>query len=361
MPPAAQPPTRLLAVPNVSEGRDPAVIDALRRALLSSGGIELLDVHSDADHHRSVYTLAGAPEAVADALVRAAREAVGRIDVMSSAAAEGRRGEHPHVGALDVAPIVYLNESARGAAIAQALVLADRLGEELAVPVFLYGELGGGRTRAQLRAGGVAGLARRVAADEVSPDFGPARLHPSAGATLVAAREPLVAFNLQLTPPATVKDARRIAALIRDGGAEGLPGVRAMGVRLTGREIRGAQAQAPRREGVPGSDISSSDREASAAAATPHGAEVAQVSMNVERPLEVPLAIVIERVRRHAEIASAELVGLAPAAALEGWPEDVELPGFDPCRHVIEQVMGLAGADEGPARAKRQEPAPAER
>ncbi len=148
-------------------------------------------------------------------------------------------GVHPFVGALDVAPIVYLDEGSRGVACAAALVLADRLAEELALPVFLYGELTGSdfvaaRTRAQLRTGGIAGLTRRMALGELRPDFGPPHAHPRAGATLVAARPPLVAFNLTLAPPATVADARRVAALIREGGAEGLPGLRAIGVPLAG-------------------------------------------------------------------------------------------------------------------------------
>jgi glutamate formiminotransferase len=111
-----------------------------------------------------------------------------------------------------------------------------------------------------------------------------------------------VAFNLQLEQPATVDDARTIAALVRDGGAEGLPGLRAIGVEL--------------------------------------GGAIAQVSMNVERPFEVPLARVVQAVRRHAAVASAELVGLAPRAALTGFPEDLQLVGFDPLRHVIENALG---------------------
>ncbi len=291
-----------MSVPNFSEGRDAASVRAISTALVANGGVRLLDVHWDADHHRSVYTLAGAPGALPDALLAGADEAVSRIDVVGDAQASTPRGEHPHVGALDVAPVVYLDESARGAACAQALVIADRIGHELQVPVFLYGELAGGRTRAQLRSGGVAGLARRIAAGELSPDFGPHRLHPTAGATLVGVRPPLVAFNLQLAPPARVADARAIAALIREGGAEGLPGVRAIGVRL--------------------------------------GGAVAQVSMNVERPFEVPLALVLERVRAHAPVASAELVGLAPRVAFADFPDDVPLPGFDPARHLIESVLG---------------------
>jgi glutamate formiminotransferase/glutamate formiminotransferase/formiminotetrahydrofolate cyclodeaminase len=127
-------------------------------------------------------------------------------------------------------------------------------------------------------------------------------MHPTAGATLLAARPPLVAFNVQLAAPSSVADAQRIAALIREGGGEGITGVRAIAVQL--------------------------------------GGGVAQVSINVERPFEISLASVVEAVGRHAPIASAELVGLAPRAALEGCPADIPLPGFDPARHVIENALG---------------------
>lgn len=294
----------LLAVPNISEGRDAATIQAISTALTADSQTRLLDVHSDGDHHRSVYTLAGSPGALSGALLRGAAEATARIDVVRDSDAPTPRGEHPHIGALDVAPVVYLEESSRGAACAEALVVADRIGDELSVPVFLYGELGGGRTRAQLRSGGIAHLTQRMAAGELRPDFGPPRPHPTAGATLVAARPPLVAFNLQLAPPMTVADARRIAALIREGGAEGLPGVRAIGVQI--------------------------------------GEDVAQVSMNVERPCETPLALVIERVRALAPVAGGELVGLAPRCAFADFPDDVPLPGFDPSTRLIEQVLGLS-------------------
>jgi len=313
----------LLAVPNVSEGRDEATIAAIGRAFAWAGdtrarpadsdrtpsrAVRLLDVHSDRDHHRSVFTIVGEPGALADALLAGARAAVERVDVMHRDVGEGSQsGQHPHVGALDVAPVVYLDESARGAACATALVVADRIAEELEVPAFLYGELtegepGTARTRAQLRRGGVDGLSRRMAEEPLAPDFGQPRMHPSAGATLLAARPPLVAFNVQLAAPASIADAQAIAALIREGGGEGLPGVRAIAVQLSGG--------------------------------------IAQVSTNVERPFEIPLASVIEAVGRHAAIASAELVGLAPRAALEGLPADIPLAGFDPARHVIENALG---------------------
>jgi glutamate formiminotransferase / 5-formyltetrahydrofolate cyclo-ligase len=332
-------PPILLSVPNVSDGRDPQTIAAIGEAFAeidglrhgpadgnearpredgplggAPGAVRLIDVHSDRDHDRSVFTLSGRPGRLADALLAGAAVAVQRIDVMNAHPADGRAtGQHPHVGAVDVAPVVYLHEHDRGSACAEALAVADRIAHELAVPVFLYGELTAdadrpARSRSQLRRGGVAGLAERLTADGPSgpglrPDFGPLRMHPTAGATLVAAREPLVAFNLQLASPASVQDARRIAALLREGGPEGLPGVRAMGVALS------------------------------------DGA--AQVSMNIERPSEVPVAMVIEAVSRHQRVASAELVGLAPRAALEGFPQDVPLPGFEPGRHVIENALGF--------------------
>jgi glutamate formiminotransferase len=293
----------LLAVPNISEGRERATIEAIATAFTACGMTRLLDVHSDVDHHRSVFTLAGDSRPLSEALLAGARVAVERIDV-----GENRDlaniGLHPHVGAVDVMPIVYIDKAQRGAACAVALVVAGEIGKALGVPVLLYGELAQGRARAQLRSGGVSGLAERLDAGELHSDFGPVRLHPTAGATLVAAREPLVAFNLELEPPAGVEEAKRIASLVREGGAEGLPGVRAIGVAL-------------------------------------RGASVGQVSMNVERPLEVPLGTVVDAVRRHAKVACAELVGLAPRAALQGFPADVMLAGFDPEAHVIENALGF--------------------
>ena len=208
----------LLAIPNVSEGRDERAIEAIGAAF----DARLLGIHSDPDHHRSVFTLAGTPGSLAGAVLSGAAEVVRRIDL------ERHEGIHPRVGAIDVAPVVYLDPADRGAACAEALVLGDLLGHELELPVFLYGELAQGRTRAELRRGGPANLARRIEAGELRPDFGPRRLHPRAGAVLVAARPPLVAFNVELAPPATVDDARAIAARIRDGGPEGLSGVRAI-------------------------------------------------------------------------------------------------------------------------------------
>jgi glutamate formiminotransferase len=271
----------LLAVPNVSEGRDDGAIAGIAAAFSGNGAL-LLDIHSDPDHHRSVFTLAGEPGGLAHAVLNGAREALKHIDLGAHA------GHHPRVGAVDVAPIIYLDDSDRGAACAEALVLADLLGEELELPVFLYGSLAQGRSRAELRRGGPAELRNRIESGELAPDFGPRQLHPTAGAVLVAARQPLVAFNLELAPPATLEQARDIAASIREGGPGGIRGLRAIGVWL---DARGA----------------------------------AQVSTNVEEHHRVPLKEVVEAVALRAPIAEAELVGLAPRVALEGFPADVPL------------------------------------
>ena len=285
----------LLAVPNVSEGRDLATLEAVGDAFAT--GARLLDRHEDHDHHRAVFSLAGHPGTLSGALLAGAREAVARIDLRSP------RGQHPHVGAIDVVPVVYVSDADRGAACAEALVTAELLATELELPVFLYGILADGRTRAQIRRGGIANLAARIEDEELTPDFGPRRLHPTAGATLVSARPPLVAFNVELAPPAHLGTAREIAGSIREGGREGIAGLRAIGIELETRE------------------------------------RTAQVSMNVERPYELPLAAVVAAIARHADVAAAEIVGLAPRAALEGFPADVEIRDFDAARQIIENHL----------------------
>jgi len=281
---------RLVAAPNVSEGRDVAALDAIGAAF--AGEARLLDRHADGDHHRAVFTLAGAPGHLSRSLLAGARETVARVDL-------GReRGVHPHVGALDVAPVVFFEPGLRGAACAEALVAAELIASELAVPVFLYGALAAGRTRAELRRGGREVLGERIASGELTPDFGPRRLHPTAGATLVAARAPLVAFNLELAAPADLETAKRIARHVR------VPGLlAAIGLTLASR------------------------------------GGVAQVSMNVEDPFAITLAAIVERVAEHAAVSAAEIVGLVPRAALAGFPAELELHGFDPARQVAENAL----------------------
>lgn len=288
----------LVSVPNVSEGRDRVVIEAVSRGFAPA---RLLDLHSDPDHGRSVFTLAAPQGELAGALVGGAHAAVERIDLA------GHRGVHPHVGALDVLPVVYLDEGQHGAACAEVLTAAALIGEELELPVFLYGELAtrpGHVERADLRRGGPANLARRMRAGELVPDYGPRLAHPSAGALLATARPPLVAFNVDLESD-DVELAKEIAAGLRESGG-GLPGVRAIGLRLAERGR-------------------------------------VQVSTNVHDHRAVPLRLIVEWIRERAAVAEAELVGLAPAAALEGFPDDVPLRGFAPERHLIENALERLG------------------
>ena len=285
----------LLAVPNVSEGRDEARLEALARSF--SAGVSLLDRHSDPDHNRTVFTLAGEPRALVAALARGAAEAVGSIDM------DGHRGVHPAIGALDVCPIVWAGGDDRERARVAAVDVATAIGD-LGVPVFLYGELAAGPERverAYFRNGGLAELWLRMEAGELRPDRGPGQPHRTAGATLVTARPPLGAFNVELDSD-DVELARAVAAGLRESGG-GLPGVRAIGLPL------------------------SSGR--------------AQISTNVHDPVAVPLGVVVERVRTlsgplGARPVEAELVGLVPSAALEDYPADVPIRGFDPARGTIE-------------------------
>jgi glutamate formiminotransferase len=284
----------LLAVPNVSEGSDAETIDAIGRAF---GPARLLDLHADPDHGRSVYSLAGTQGELAEALAAGARAAVARIDLRR------HRGAHPHVGAIDVAPVVYLDEARRGAACAEALTAAALFADRLELPVFLYGDLATtheNRERADIRQGGPGKLAERMQAGELEPDYGPSTPHETAGAVLVTARPPLIAFNLDLDTD-NLNLARAIAARLRESGG-GLPGVRAIGLYLPARKR-------------------------------------AQVSFNVHDHRAVPLRLLVEEVRRDAPVAEAELVGLAPAAAFDDFPEDLRVREFDPDRKLIENAL----------------------
>lgn len=279
----------LLAVPNVSEGRDEA---AIARVAAAFAPARLLDRHTDGDHHRTVLWLAAEQAELADALASGARAAAESIDLGS------HNGIHPRVGSLDVAPVVYRDDDERGAAIATALTAAALIGE-LGIPVFLYGELATDPSRierAELRRGGAAALGERMARGELAPDFGPDEIHPTAGATLVTARPPLIAFNLELDST-DLALATTIAAELRESGG-GFPGVRALGLWL---EARGR----------------------------------VQVSLNVHDYRDAPLAQIIGRVRERAPVAEAELVGLAPAAALADFPSDLPLRN----RRTIEEAL----------------------
>ena len=281
----------LEAVPNVSEGRDPAVIAELADAFARRA--RLLDVHSDEDHHRSVFTLVGDEEALVDSLLAGVARARELIDLSR------HDGVHPRVGAADVVPLVPVTPQDMERAKQAALALAARVGEELELPVFLYGAVGEDRRPAFFRLGGPEALQRRIDDGELQPDFGPARLDPRAGAVLVGARPPLVAFNVELATR-EVEVARAIAALVRETGG-GFTGVRALGLELprTGR---------------------------------------VQVSMNVEDWRAAPLHEVVARVEAEArergvEVVGGELVGLLPAgAALAAAAPALRLAELGPAR-----------------------------
>ncbi len=264
----------LESVPNFSEGRDGAVIDALEAAL--SGHARVLDVHTDVDHNRSVFTLVGEEQQLVDALVAGIACARDRIDLRRHV------GAHPRIGAADVVPIVPVRPEDMGRARETALEVARQIGGELGLPAFLYGELAPGRGPAFYRRGGPEELQKRIDTGELAPDFGPAQLHPSAGGVIVGARRPLIAFNVNLAG-ANVDAAREIASIVRERDG-GFPGVRALGLELL-------------------------------------EAGHTQVSMNVEdweasALHEIVAVIEREAAVRGVEVAGAELVGLMPAGAV---------------------------------------------
>jgi glutamate formiminotransferase len=287
----------MIAVPNFSEGRDAAAIEAITAAFAPAN---LLDRHTDPVHNRTVLTLEAHGAQLPAALAAGARAAIERVDI------NAHDGAHPCIGALDVAPILWINDdehsAARDLALETALAIAD-----VGIPVFLYGELASDPIRGErafFRRGGIATLTERMHSGELAPDLGPAMPHPRGGATLVTARRPLAAFNIELDT-ADAEVARQVAVGLRESGG-GIPSVRAIGVDLDG---------------------------------------VAQVSTNIHDPVAVPLGRVIERVRELAAQSGArpiagEVVGLLPEAALRDLPEDVPLRGFDPELHVLERRVG---------------------
>lgn len=303
LPPGVRPPIAY-AVPNVSEGRDELTIEALADACRVPG-VRLLDTHSDADHNRTVLTLAGEPLALQDAAVGLAAECVDRIDLRR------QRGVHPRVGALDVMPFVALEDDDQPLAAELATGLAARLGDELNLPVFLYGAVATRPDRTgprDFRRDGLDALDRDIEEGLLTPDAGPSRLHPSAGAVLVGVRRPLIALNVWL-PEATIADARAIADRVREAGG-GLPGVRALGLYLP-------------------------------------EAGMVQVSMNIEDYVAAPVPAVLAAVRGVAErigveAGDAELVGLIPRAALGGVsPAALGITGFRPGMVVESQLAGI--------------------
>jgi glutamate formiminotransferase len=288
----------LEAVPNASEGRRAEVVSAIGSAFAQDA--VLLDTHADADHNRSVFTLAAEEGELVESLLAGIAAAVESIDLREHV------GVHPRVGAVDVVPVVPFASESMERAKSVARLVAARVGEELRLPVFLYGQVGDERRRpAYFRRGGLDELRRRVDAGELVPDEGPGEVDPRSGAVLVGARHALVAYNLDLTTE-DARIAQAVAASVRESSG-GMRGVQAIGLRL------------------PGSGRT-------------------QVSMNVIDVDAAPLHEVVERVRREASargvsVSGGELVGLVPervvaAAASAG----AELPGVD-ASQVLETVL----------------------
>jgi glutamate formiminotransferase len=281
----------LESVPNFSEGRDAGTIDALGQAIREHA--DLLDVHADADHNRSVFTLVAGDDEIVDALVAAVVCAKERIDLRR------HDGAHPRIGAADVVPVVPLRADDRDRARAAATRVAERIASELELPVFLYGDLAPGRGPAFFRRGGPAGLQRRIEAGELAPDLGPRTLDPGAGGVIIGARRPLIAFNVNLRT-GDVDVAREIASVVREKDG-GFAGVRALGLAL------------------------------------PRAGHV-QVSMNVEDYEAAALHDIVRRVEHEAsargvEVTGSELVGLMPAAAAAAAAGAMlRIDGFGPSR-----------------------------
>jgi glutamate formiminotransferase len=302
----------LESVPNVSEGRDPAVVEAIADAF-SSAGATVLDTHVDADHHRSVVTLIGDERALERGLVAGIDEARRRIDLRR------HTGVHPRVGAADVVPVVPLKHDVLARAVAVARTVGGRVGEELGLPVFLYGVLGDGRRPAFYRRGGPETLQARVDAGELQPAYGPRRLDAAAGAVLVGVRAPLLAFNLEMRGP--LERVAALAAAVRESSG-GLAGVQALALEL-------------------GSGIQLSTNVIDLDATPPH--------VLVGRVLE-------EAAARGLDVGAGELVGLIPAAsvaqaaAAAGVTEPLDAAG-----------VPTPAALEAAARALRLERLPADR
>ena len=264
-------------IPNFSEGRRPEVVDAIAAAINAVPEATLLDQTLDADHNRSVITFAGPPEAVAEAAFQAVRRAAELIDMTQHS------GQHPRVGATDVLPFVPLGGATLDQCVALARSVGQRIGDELGIPVYLYEAAATRPERAalpNLRKGEYEGLRDTIVTDPArAPDFGPAQLG-TAGATIVGARQPLIAYNIYLHT-ADVEVAKRIAKAVR-GSSGGLRGVRALGMLVEGR---------------------------------------AQVSMNLVDFRTTPIHRVVEMVAREAAaygvlVAESELIGLIPEDAL---------------------------------------------
>jgi glutamate formiminotransferase len=280
------------SIPNVSEGRRPEVIDQLIGSVSSTPGVRLLDHSSDASHNRSVFTLLGDAPGLKAATLALFEAAVANIDLRS------HRGEHPRLGAVDVVPYVPIEGATMEDCIALAKDVAATVAERFALPVYLYEEASQNPARRNLediRRGEFEGLGTKMSSPGWAPDFGPPQPHETAGASVIGARMPLIAYNINLNTN-RIEVARRIAAAIRHSSG-GLRFVKAMGVMLEERQL-------------------------------------AQVSMNLTNYQKTPVFRVFEMVKREADrygvtILESEIVGLVPSAALLATAEYyLQIEGF---------------------------------
>ncbi|MEY3162013.1 MAG: glutamate formimidoyltransferase [Planctomycetota bacterium] len=295
-------------VPNFSEGRNKALVDAIVKAMTAVPGAHLLGEELDPNHNRAVVTLAGTAEAMAEAAFQGARAAIAGIDLRV------HKGEHKRMGAMDVCPFVPLAGATMADAVATAEAVGRRLGEELGLPVFLYAEAckrDSRRVLGNFRNKEFEGLMGLVGTDpEYAPDFGPARMHPSAGATAVGARNFLIAYNVNLATQ-DVQLAKDIAKAVREKDG-GLKKVQAMGFFLDDKKL-------------------------------------SQVSMNLLDFNVTGIRRVFDEVAARAraagvEVAESELVGLLPAAAIDGdLARHVRLRDFDPAVQVVEERLRASG------------------
>ncbi|MBI4229209.1 MAG: glutamate formimidoyltransferase [Planctomycetes bacterium] len=305
-------------VPNFSEGRDAARLGQIVRAILEGGDVALLGSEMDADHHRAVVTFAGPPRAVVEAAFRAIAKARDLIDL------NAHKGEHPRMGATDVCPLVPVRGITRPECVELARALARRVGEELGIPVFLYEDAAlrpDRRNLADIRKGEFEGLRERLGSESaVEPDFGPHRIHPTAGATAIGVRGPLIAFNVNLKTD-DLPLAKRIASGIREKGG-GLPAVKAAGFRIAQRNL-------------------------------------AQVSMNLvdyERTSPGRAYRAVEEKAREAgaQILESEVVGLIPREALVRSAIDLLSPRDFRDGQILERQLesqGLGGGSDDPQPA----------
>jgi glutamate formiminotransferase len=289
-------------VPNVSEGRRPAVVTAIVAAVRAVAGVHVLDVSSDPSHNRSVLTIAGTAATLKAAVAALFDAALPRIDLRA------HTGEHPRLGAVDVVPFIPLEGSTMSECVALARETAAAVASRFGLPVFLYEQAARSPSRrnlADIRRGEFEGLAAKLARPEWQPDFGPAQPHPTAGATVIGARAPLVAFNVNLATD-RVAIAKQIARAVRERDG-GLPAVKALGLALADRGLT-------------------------------------QVSMNLIDYTVTSIraafdAVKAEAERRGARVSNSEIVGLVPRAALEdGIETAIQLAGFDR-RQVLEERL----------------------